>query len=141
MPELDQDVVFASFGEPPPDQPVEALDPSVVYESYGESPDEHDPVAVFDELQRPATASVMVQPPAPVPVEEVPTIPQAFIKALKTLLQAMGAGGGVFIGMQEFRMAAGAAGISLAWNILTAMEIDPPRWLTRRHKASRRKRA
>lgn len=91
--------------------------------------------------EAPVATDIMVQPPAPVPVEEVPTIPQAFIKALKTLLQAMGAGGGVFIGMQEFRMAAGAAGISLAWNILTAMEIDPPRWLTRRHKASRRKRA
>ena len=38
MPELDQAVVFASFGEPPPDQPVEALDPSVVYESYGLHP-------------------------------------------------------------------------------------------------------
>lgn len=72
-----------------------------------------------------------------VAVEDAPSIPMAVVRALKTLLQAMGAGGGVFIGWQEFKLAAGAAALSLLWNILTALEIRPPRWLKRRYNADR----
>lgn len=51
------------------------------------------------------------------------SIADAFVRAGKTLFQTLGAGGGVFIGWREAKMAVGAAAISLGMNILSAFEV------------------
>lgn len=61
--------------------------------------------------------------PAPAPIEPPMSIADAFIRAGKTLLQTFGAGGGVFIGWHEARLAIGAAALSLAMNVLSAFEV------------------